>query len=186
MLLGYNCNDLEVGPDNRYAVVILLPDHLNQMISTVREQFDPDYGVIDSHVSVVFPFRTARSLDDVSRAVRQVTEAVSPIPIELESIGDFYPAFPLIYWTVRRNAAIDELYKSLYAALDLALPHKHFVPHVTVAREISQHRVMLVKEQIIPHLSGESFTAATVDVVAPVANRTWVSVRSFPLAGRAG
>nr|AOR51118.1 hypothetical protein [uncultured bacterium pAW1] len=182
-MLGYNSEDIEAVSPNRYAVVMLLPEGLDQMIAPIREKYDPDFNAISAHISVVFPFQTNKTLDDVSRVVKRVTEKTKSIQVELSSIGDFYPNFPIVFWCVKRNQQIDELYKSLYAGLDLALPHKQFFPHVTVAREISQHRVMMVKEKIVPYLSDETFSADSVELVSPVANRQWVSVRTFPFRG---
>jgi hypothetical protein len=54
---------------------------------------------------------------------------------------------------------------------------------VTVAKEISDHRVVLVKEKIVPYLGEESFEAETIDLIAPTANKQWVSVRTFTLSG---
>lgn len=181
MLLGYNSDELDSAPGQRYAVVILLPKHLNEIIAPVRRRFDPDYTVIDSHVTVVFPFRSEKQIDDIASVIRRTTQTIAPFQVELSSIGDFYPSFPLIFWAVNRDNALGELYKNLYAAIDLALPHKHFVPHVTVAREISPHRVVLVKEEIVSYLPDEKFTATTVDLVSPVDGRKWVSIQSFPL-----
>lgn len=183
MLLGYNSEDLESVSPNRYAIVIPLPEALDQLIAPIREKYDPDHGVIGSHISLVFPFQTTKTIDDVSRVVRRVTELSSPLQVELDSIADFYPSFPLIYWCVKRTPQIDELYKGLYAGLDLALPHKQFTPHVTVAREISPHRVVMIKEKIVPYLGKESFSSDTVELVSPTVTRQWVSVRSFAFKG---
>ena len=59
---------------------------------------------------------------------------------------------------------------------------RQFVPHVTVAKEISDHRVVMVKERILPYLPDEHFYASSIDLVAPDAGDHWVSVRTFPLA----
>jgi 2'-5' RNA ligase len=181
MLLGYNSDELEAAPGQRYAVVILIPEHLHGIIAPVRRRFDPDYAVVHSHVTIVFPFRSEKSAEVISRAIKTATEKTPPIPIALSSIGDFYPSFPLIYWGVNRDNVLDGLYKSLYAALDLALPHKHYAPHVTVAREISPHRVVMVKEEIVPYLPDESFVANSIDLLSPTDGCKWVSVQNFPL-----
>ena len=52
---------------------------------------------------------------------------------------------------------------------------------VTVAKEISQHRVMLVKDAIASYLSRERFEVDAIDLIAPLPERRWVSVRTFPL-----
>lgn len=145
-----------------------------------RELYDPDCNAIPSHVTVVFELRTARPLEELARSIASQVAGVGSIKIELSSIGDFYPAAPIIYWGVKPNPALGALYKTLYAHLDIPIPHKQYIPHVTVAKEISPHRVMLVKERIVPYLPDESFMAETVDLVSPVAGH-WVSVRTFPL-----
>lgn len=164
-----------------YAVVVYLPNHLDNIVAPFRERFDPEYNLISAHVTVVFPFETKRPLDELSRIIRNEAALVDPTTIELSSIDDFYPGTPVIYWKVKPNDSLDRLSRQIYACLDLPLPHKRFLPHVTVAREISNHRVMLVKDEIAAYLPDEAFEAAAVDLVSPVADLTWVSVRTFPL-----
>jgi 2'-5' RNA ligase len=181
MPLGFHNADINREDVSYYAVVIHMPEHLDRIIAPLRERYDPDYFFIQSHISLVYPFETTRPLPVVSEAIKQVLSDVKALTIDLHSIGDFYPEFPLVYWSLKMNPQLDELYKSLYAKLDLALPFKNFRPHVMVAREISSHRVVLVKEQIVPYLFEESFQAPAIDLVSPVATRNWVSVRTFPL-----
>ena len=163
----------------RYGIVVFLPEHLRTLVHPIRERFDPDYSLIPPYLILVAPFATDLSLDDISDVITGQVSRTEPPTIELSSIGDDYPSYPLIYWKMVPNPIIDRLYKNLYTSLDLALPYRKFSPHVTVAREISIHRVMLVKEKIYPYLPDESFEAATVDLIAPVAQERWVSVRTF-------
>lgn len=179
---SFNCQDFSGRRSSRYAVVIFLPPELDSIVAPLRERFDPDYGVISSHVTIVFPFESTKSLDDVSLIVREEIDRIRSLEIELSSIGDFYPSFPVICWRVKDNVTLTTVHRRLYARLDLPLPHKQYSPHVTVAREISHHRVMLVKEKIVSYLPDEKFRVRAVDLVSPVADHNWVSVRTFPLA----
>lgn len=163
-----------------YAVVIFLPPHLDELVMPLRERYDPDCNAIPSHVTLVFELRTARPLDELARSITSQVAMVNLFKIELSSIGDFYPAAPFIYWRVKPNPTLNALYKTLHAQLDIPISHKEYIPHVTVAKEISPHRVMLVKERIVSYLPDESFWANAVDLVSPVAGH-WVSVRTFPL-----
>jgi 2'-5' RNA ligase len=106
-----------------------------------------------------------------------------PGKIQLDSIGDFYPREPIIYWKVTNGEMLGRMYKRLYTRLELPLKFRELIPHVTVAREISHHRVVLVKDQIASYLPEESFEVKAVDLVSPVADHHWVSVRTFPVAG---
>ncbi len=147
------------GETNEFAVVIFLPPQLDGIVQPHREKFDPDHQLVDSHISLVFPFKTQQTIDDVARTIYAETAERSAFRVELSSIGDFYPEYPIIYWCVKVSPVINTLYKSLHARLDLPLPHKQFVPHVTVAKEISDHRVVMVKERILPYLPDEHFYA---------------------------
>jgi 2'-5' RNA ligase len=168
---------------NRYAVIIFLPQHLEEVVAPIREKYDPAYNLVNAHVTLVFPFETNKPLDELVGAVRSVADRVQPITVELDSIGDFYPKSPMIYWSIRKNDGLGELYYSLYARLDLPLVHKQYVPHVTIAREISDFRLVLVKDKIASYLPREKFLATAVDLVTPLAGQRWVSVRTIPLAG---
>jgi 2'-5' RNA ligase len=165
-----------------YAVVIFLPSHLDELIYPLRQKFDPLYNKVPGHITIVFPFETTMTLNELSAVVKQELSSVRPIAIELESIGDFYPVSPTIYWKLRTCEPIQMLYHTLHSKLELPIPYKQFIPHVTVAREISSHRVMLVKERIVPYLPNEKFIAHTIDLVVPIAYEKWVSVRSFSLS----
>jgi 2'-5' RNA ligase len=167
----------------RYAVIIFLPQHIEEIIAPIREKYDPVYNLVNAHVTLVFPFETNRPLDELVGAVRSVADVTRPITIELDSIGDFYPRSPVIYWSLRKNEGLCELYYKLYGCLDLPLVHKQFVPHVTIAREISDFRLMLVKDKIASYLPREKFLAEAVDLATPLAGQRWVSVRTMPLSG---
>ncbi len=168
---------------NRYAVVILLPPHLDEVIASLREKYDPLYNAVASHVTLVFPFESERSLDEIAGIIKMVTDDQPAMPIELDSIGDYYPDNPVIYWKVKPNADLVKLYFRLYSDLGLPPPYREYQPHVTVAREISHHRVVFVKDKIVSYLPRERFMVRAVDLISPMVGNRWVSVRTFALYG---
>jgi 2'-5' RNA ligase len=184
MLYSYRQENEANRERNRFAVVSFLPKHLDDIIAPLREKFDPDYNVIPSHLTLATPFETDRSLDEIAGIVYGETARVESAGMRLRSIGDYYPNCPLIYWGVEADEGLNRLYLNLMARLDLVLPCKGFAPHVTVAKEISIDRVLMIKEQIVPYLPDETLKIETVDLVSPVAGANWVSVRTFRLGER--
>ncbi len=166
---------------NRFAVVIFLPGPLEDVIAPWRERFDPIYNLVSPHLTLVFPFDSDRPLEELVTAVRTETQGQPAFKVELSSIGDFYPDDPVIYWGVKPSETLSDFHFRLHVRLGLALPHDKYTPHVTVAREISHHRIHIVKDKIVDYLPDEHFEAQTVDLITPVAGNKWVSVRSFPL-----
>jgi 2'-5' RNA ligase len=167
----------------KYAVVIFLPEHLDNIIMPVREKFDPLYNQVPSHISLVFPFESDLFLDELTPLIKSETEKQKKLIVHLHSIGDFYPKYPIIYWDVMENTDLKNLYFQLYTKLNLSVPYKQYQPHVTIAREISNHRLMLVKDTIAPYLPTERFESSSVDLITPLAGTQWVSVRTFGLNG---
>ncbi|UCD65151.1 MAG: 2'-5' RNA ligase family protein [Candidatus Zixiibacteriota bacterium] len=168
---------------SKYAVVTFLPRALSDVVAPLRERFDPAYNLVAPHITLVFPFDTVRPLDELAGLIKSETENEKSIQVQLESIGDFYPKSPVIFWSVRKNQQLTELYFRLHVRLNIPIPYKNFVPHVTVASEISHHRLIIVKEQIASYLAREKFHTESIDLITPLVSGKWVSVRTFPLKG---
>ena len=180
---NYFLHNLEERRQNRYAVVIFLPPHLDDIVAPFREKYDPIYNLVAPHITLVFPFESGRSLDEMARIIQKETDRQAATWVELDSIGDYYPKYPVIYWKVKKNNDLSNLYYRLYTSLGLPVPYKEYQPHVTVAREISHYRVMFVKDEIISYLPKERFFAQKIDLITPMMDNKWVSVRTFSLAG---
>lgn len=178
---SYSSGPYETPLIRQYAVVIYLPPHLDQIIHPLREKYDPDYNKIPAHVTLMFPSESTRPVEELAQIIRQEVIQMEPTTLKLDSVGDFYPEAPVIYWSIEDNDSLSRLYLQLHAQLDLPLPFKDFIPHVTAAREISTHRVVLVKDKLASYLPAESFKVKAVDLVSPVAGNQWVSVRTFPV-----
>ncbi len=165
----------------RYALVLYLPTELDEILAPHREKFDPLYNLVAAHVTIVFPFDSRWSLEDLSTMIEEELHNETEFSVTLSSIADFYPKSPVIYWKVLRSERLHGLYYRINGRLGLPIPFKEYVPHVTIAREISEHRVLFVKEKIVPYLPDESFVARSVDLITPLPGNRWVSVRTFGL-----
>ena len=179
----YHNSLLQDRRSRQYAVVLYLPDYLDAMACGLREKYDPDYNIIDSHITIVFPFESDQPVDGLASIITLIANAQEPFEVTLDDLADFYPRAPIIYWSLHKNEPLQKLYYDLTVGLGLALPFADYVPHVTLAREISNHRVMLVKENICAYLCREIFMAEAIDLITPLADNQWVSVRTFSLRG---
>lgn len=167
----------------QYAVVAFLPEGLNTTVEPIRRKFDPLVGVIDSHVTVVFPFANEMPIEKMGEVLQDEIEAKPPTPVRLATIGDFYPDAPVIYWAVEDNNLLRELYFRLYARLEMPIPRKDYIPHVTLAREISDSRLLQVKDEIVDQLPTESFRIECLDLIGLFPNQQWITLRKFSLGG---
>ena len=181
MLYGYRQDDAPPDASIRMAVVAFISNPLESIVTRLREKYDPDYAIIAPHISIVAPFGTNRSITEVADIVGNEISKQSILDIRFDTLEDYYPACPHICWGIEANEALTSLYLGLYTALDIPLPHKEFRPHLTIAQEISEHRLIFVKEKIAPYLPEESLTLEEIDLVAPLVRDNWVSARTFVL-----
>ena len=177
----FNVNESQIQRKRTYAIVVLLPQPFDELLYPIREKFDPNYNRVTGHITVFFPFDSRSSFNELSALISYQLQTVQPFEIELDSIGDFYPNFPIIYWQVKPCEKLQKLYRNLHTDLDLPIPFSNYLPHVTVAREISSHRVILVKEKIVPCLPQEKFRVLSLDLIIPIVGDKWVSARTFSL-----
>ncbi len=77
---------------------------------------------------------------------------------------------------------LHDLYYKLYSDMSLPIPYKNYMPHVTIAREISNHRVVTIKDTVVSYLPNEKFIVSSIDLLTPLVNDRWVSVRTFNLS----
>ena len=167
---------------NSYAVVIYLPKTLDDIVAPFREKYDPLYNLVAAHITLVFPFESNLSLDNLSTSIKSAVEGLNSFEIELESIGDFYPTSPVIYWDIKECQMLHDLYYKLYSDMSLPIPYKNYMPHVTIAREISNHRVVTIKDTVVSYLPNEKFIVSSIDLLTPLVNDRWVSLRTFNLS----
>lgn len=182
MLYGYRQEDTGPEAKPRMAVVAFLPNPLNSIVAMLREKYDPDYAVVAPHISIVSPFDTDRSITEVADIVGSEIQKQPVMELSFDTLEDFYPACPQICWGIKAHENLTRLYLGLHTTLDIPLPYREFRPHITIAREISEHRLIFVKEKIAPYLPQETLTVEEIDLVAPIARDNWVSVRTFFLA----
>lgn len=182
MLYGYRQEDTSPEKRMRMAVVTFLPDPLNSIVTKLREKYDPDYAIVGPHISIVSPFETDRPITEVADIVGREIQKQPVMELSFDTLEDYYPACPQICWGIKAHESLTRLYLGLHTALDIPLPYKEFRPHITIAREISEHRLIFVKEKIAPYLPRETLTVKEIDLVAPIARYNWVSVRTFFLA----
>jgi len=182
MLYGYRQEEPAPQGKIRMAVVAFLPDSLNAIVARLREKYDPDYAIVAPHITIVSPFETDRPVAEVADTVSRIIQTCPSLELKFDTLEDYYPTCPLICWAIKKCEELTSLYIELHTALDIPLPYKGFYPHLTVAREISDHRLIFVKEKIAPYMPEESVKLEEVDLVAPIARSNWVSVRTFFLA----
>jgi 2'-5' RNA ligase len=118
-----------------YAIVIYPKfDHKNQ-IDQLRNQFDPLAAVLDPHITLVFPFESDLSLEQLKAHIQYAIQGILPFEIELQGITGSEGEY--LFLNVKHgNDQIIEMHDRLYTGLlEPHLIREHtYIPHLTIGR----------------------------------------------------
>ena len=135
--------------------IVLFPNFNNiDAIQAVRERFDPLAGYIAPHITLVFPFESALSTEELRIHMARALKGVKRFPVQLCGItGDFRDGY--LFLNVKRgNDSIIDLHDRLYqGTLEPFLFRKvTYCPHITVGRLEQQTEF----DQALEELAGFS------------------------------
>ena len=118
------------------AIVLFPKFHNIEAIQAVRERFDPLANYIAPHITLVFPFESTLSTEELREHMKRALQGVKRFPVQLSSItGDVREGY--LFLNVKRgNDSIIDLHDRLYSgALESFLFRKvTYCPHMTVGR----------------------------------------------------
>lgn len=140
--------------------IVLFPKFRNmEAIQAIRERFDPLVEYIAPHITLVFPFESALSTDELKAHLSHTLAGMRPFTVRLNGVtGDFRDGY--LFLNVKQgNDSIIDLHDRLYSgALEPFLLRKvTYCPHITVGRVLEPSAF----DRALEELAGfqESFEA---------------------------
>ena len=118
----------------RRAILIVPPAPDMIAVEGLRRRFDPLVQMIPAHVTLVFPFATEISDDDLKRHLTTAMQGHRSFSFDLD--GFSCTTDHVLFFNIGRGADhVRELHNRLYTGpLGEFLSAQEFVPHVTVGR----------------------------------------------------
>ena len=117
--------------------IVLFPKFNNvYVIQSIREKFDPLANYIAPHITIVFPFESDLSTNDLRTHMRGALKGIQKFDVQLKDYtGDFRDGY--LFLNVKKgNDAIIELHDRLYSGIleSFLFRKATFCPHVTAGR----------------------------------------------------
>lgn len=175
----------------RLGVVLVVPQPLAAQVDGLRRALgDGGLARIAPHITIVPPVNVhERDLHKAFAVVRAAAAGVPPLTLHLGPVRTFAPVNPVAYLAVGGVGGIggvlgrlDELRRGcLQGPLDRTSEHE-FVPHVTVADDLSSERLAAVAGVLADFSLDVTFDR--VHVLAERPGRTWEPVAEASLGER--
>lgn len=117
-------------------VIVIFPDVAeNNPIAALRQRFDPLAGFINPHLTLVFPFASDLTTDDLRRHISESIAGMPPFPVRLEGVTGNEGEYLFLNVKVGNDNLIalhDRLYSGILRRY-LSFEHA-YLPHLTVGR----------------------------------------------------
>lgn len=118
--------------------IMIFPEFDNmEIIDSIREQYDPLAGLVRPHITLVFPFESRMSNEELKAIIEQRLSDIKSFEIQLKGISKSEDTFGnylflnVLHGVEEICAIHHELYDNEFREFDLGLP---YVPHMTVGR----------------------------------------------------
>lgn len=133
--------------------IILFPKFENQqVIESIREKYDPLAGFIPPHLTLVFPFESAVSTEELRRHVERTLAGVKSFRVRLNGFfGDFRDGY--LFLNVKTgNDEIIELHDRLYTGVlrPFLFRKIQYCPHLTVGKVEQPDHFEQALEELAP------------------------------------
>ena len=175
--------------EDSYAVVSYIPGRLGNLIDSLRRRFDPGLAAWLAHVTVLSPRPLPESLEISLEAVRQQSASFEPFDVTISHVESFWPVSGVVYLGISDGAdRLAQLHDSLNAGpLAYTEPHS-YVPHVTIAQELSLLEKNTVMEEVrlewARYAAESSFHVESLFLVKKTPENRWIDLAPIPLGGR--
>jgi 2'-5' RNA ligase len=120
--------------ENYKCIYLGLEHPLIPKIAELRSEFDPAYGYIIPHITLMFPFHSPVSESRLQELFNSVVAKFGPIEIELGK-PMFVDSFAFLPVAIGRDR-LTEIHDWLYSGeMNGLLSHEYpYIPHVTIGR----------------------------------------------------
>ncbi|EEL45243.1 2'-5' RNA ligase [Bacillus cereus Rock3-42] len=139
----------EVGSIKMRTILLFLNKISINEIEAIRLKHDPLFGLIPPHITIVFPFESSLSNDELKLHILKLSKGMQEIEIEfankITSVGEY-----LFLRVEKGKEQIEELHNILYTGplLQFLKEDIPYIPHVTIGRKESAELAAKVAEDI--------------------------------------
>ncbi len=114
-----------------YDAIVHYPNIDFTEINQIRQKYDPTFGVIDPHITILFPVPESVGEKNLIQHLKHVLEKWSPFPIHIRGLTKSWDHW--LFLTLQRgNSKVTQLYRDLYSNFleQYRRTDIEFIPHI--------------------------------------------------------
>jgi len=168
----------------KYGIVAFPSKKLQDLANGYRKRYDPHYALITPHITIKGVFDASDTeIDDVAKAIKEVTQKHSPFELNVEKVSTFAPITNAIYFKVTPNDEILNLHKDLNVNFFGDASEHSFIPHITIAQKLSSGEHDDIIGQIKMVGINQSEIIDRLHLLYQLEDGSWTVYETFRLEG---
>ncbi|MGL5820944.1 MAG: 2'-5' RNA ligase family protein [Sarcina sp.] len=157
---------------NRCIMIVPKFDNMD-IINKIRRKYDPVEALVAPHITLVFPFESDLTEEEIKVHVENAIKDIKPFDIELQGIVSTESFDNLMFLDVKKgNEELEKLHESLYTGIlqkyrPKWLANSRFKAHMTVGKVAKRYDLLKVlsKLEAIQDVFKATITEVVVEVI---------------------
>jgi 2'-5' RNA ligase len=122
----------------KYGIVAFPSKKLQDFANSYRKRYDTHFSKITPHITLKSVFEVDDSkVNEVTSMLQEISKQFKPLSIHVSKVSSFAPVNNAIYLKVEPTEQLQKLYDALHAKSFGQEPEYKFVPHITIAQDMS-------------------------------------------------
>ena len=177
---------------NRFAVALVLPDKVEQILDSLRGEYARHMKYIDiPHVTLAHPFALKADRGQIAERLKKVAEKTNPFSLTLNGIAYFEEESNVAYLAIADPKPVINLHCAISRAISnitiddygSKFSFPNFVPHVTIGVDIPAEILPKMKRSLSKATAHYELRIMDLGLLAEDDAGTWGVAERFTLAG---
>lgn len=122
----------------KYGIVAFPSKKIQDLANTYRKRYDSHYALITPYITLKDTFEVDESqMKEIIPKLQQIASRFAPLQIHASRISSFYPTTNAIYFRIEPTEQLTSLHSTIQTELNVGNLKHVFVPHITIARDLS-------------------------------------------------
>ncbi|HWL27131.1 MAG TPA: YjcG family protein [Ureibacillus sp.] len=168
----------------KFGIVAFPSKKLQDLANTYRKRYDSHYSKVTPHITLKEAFEVDESeIKVVSETLATIAQKHAPLTIHASRISSFFPITNVIYFKIEPTEQLSNLHQELQQEIKHGNPRHVFVPHITIAQDLTASEHDDVYGQLRMFGVDEKDTIDRIHLLYQLEDGSWTTYETYKLTG---
>jgi 2'-5' RNA ligase len=164
----------------KYTVAVFPSKKLQDLANSYRKRYDPYYALVPPHIKLKSPFEASdEEMKTMVDELHNLANDIAPMDLDVYKVKSFHPTTNVIYFAVKKTDELYDLYERLHEGQLKSEEKYSFVPHITIAQELSDQEHSDIIGRLGMMEINHSETIDRFHLMYQLENGSWTAFETF-------